>query len=42
PEIPLDKQRPAEYVFQKNVTQKLSEMRAAEAAEKARKSVDAA
>ena len=42
PEIPLDKQRPAEYVFQQNVTQKLSEMRQAEAAEKARKAADAA
>jgi hopanoid biosynthesis associated radical SAM protein HpnH len=31
PDIPLDKQRPAEYVFSKNVAQKLSEIRKAEA-----------
>ena len=31
PEIPLDKQRPAQYVFDKNVAQKLSEIRKAEA-----------
>src|SRR5579863_5128489 len=37
PDIPLDRQRPATYVFDKNVTQKLSEMRRAEAEEKARK-----
>jgi len=42
PEIPLEGQRPAEYVFQRNVTQKLSEIRAAEAEEKARKSATAA
>ena len=37
PEIALDQQRPAQYVFQRNVTSKLSEIRAAEAEEKARK-----
>jgi hopanoid biosynthesis associated radical SAM protein HpnH len=35
PEIPLDRQRPAQYVFAGQVQQKLSEIRAAEAAEKA-------
>ena len=34
PDIPLDKARPAEFVFQSNV-QKLSEMRADEAQERA-------
>jgi hopanoid biosynthesis associated radical SAM protein HpnH len=34
PEIPLDRQRPAQYVFSGQVQQKLSEIRAAEAAEK--------
>jgi hypothetical protein len=28
PEIPLDRQRPAEYVFSRNVQQKLSELQA--------------
>jgi hypothetical protein len=28
PEIPLDQQRPAEYVFSRNVQQKLSELKA--------------
>jgi hopanoid biosynthesis associated radical SAM protein HpnH len=42
PEIPLDGQRPAEYVFSGQVQQTLSEMRAAEAQEKARKSATAA
>src|SRR5215468_1013883 len=37
PEIPLDRQRPAEYIFAEQVQQKLSEIRAAEAAEKVRK-----
>ena len=37
PEIPLDRQRPAQYVFAGQVQQKLSEIRAAEAAEKAAK-----
>ena len=37
PEIPLESQRPAVYVFEKNVSQKLSEMRRAEAEEKAGK-----
>jgi hopanoid biosynthesis associated radical SAM protein HpnH len=37
PEIPLDRQRPAQYVFAGQVQQKLSEIRAAEAAEKATK-----
>ncbi len=27
PEIPLERQRPAEFVFERSVTQKLSEMR---------------
>jgi len=35
PEIPLERQRPAQYVFSGQVQQKLSEIRAAEAAEKA-------
>jgi len=42
PEIPLDRQRPAEYVFQQNVTQKLSDMRKAEALEKAGQSATTA
>ena len=37
PDIALDGQRPATYVFDSNVTQKLSEIRRAEAEEKARK-----
>ena len=37
PEIPLDRQRPAQYVFAGQVQQKLSEIRAVEAAEKAAK-----
>ena len=37
PEIPLDRQRPAQYVFAGQVQQKLSEIRAAEATEKAEK-----
>ena len=41
PEIPLDRQRPAQYVFAGQVQQKLSEIRAAEAAEKARKTAAA-
>jgi hopanoid biosynthesis associated radical SAM protein HpnH len=36
-EIPLDDQRPAQYVFSENVQQKLSEMRKDEASEKAAK-----
>jgi hypothetical protein len=42
PDIPLDGQRPAVYVFDKNVTQKLSDIRRAEAEEKARKKASAA
>jgi len=42
PEIPLDRQRPAEFVFQRNVSKKLSEMRQAEAREKAGKAATAA
>jgi hopanoid biosynthesis associated radical SAM protein HpnH len=42
PEILLDRQRPAEFLFQHNVSQKLSEMRKAEAEEKARKAATAA
>ena len=37
PDIPLGSQREAQYVFDKNVAQKLSEIRRAEAEEKARK-----
>ena len=37
PDIPLGSQREAEYVFDKNVAQKLSEIRRSEAEEKARK-----
>src|SRR5690242_9680330 len=37
PDIPLGSQREAEYVFDKNVAQKLSEIRRAEAEEKAKK-----
>jgi hopanoid biosynthesis associated radical SAM protein HpnH len=37
PEIPLDKQRPAQFVFSGQVQQKLSEIRSAEAREKAAK-----
>ena len=42
PEIPLEGQRPAAYVFESNVSQKLSEMRRAEAEEKAGKKAAAA
>jgi hopanoid biosynthesis associated radical SAM protein HpnH len=38
PEIPLDRQRPAQYLFSDQVQQRLSEIRAAEAQEKTRKS----
>jgi hypothetical protein len=38
PEISLDRQRPAQYLFSDQVQQRLSEIRAAEAQEKARKS----
>jgi hypothetical protein len=38
-EIPLDNQRPAQYVFSENVQKKLSEMRKDEAQEKAAKKV---
>jgi hypothetical protein len=38
-EIPLDSQRPAQYVFSENVQQNLSEMRKAEAQEAASKKV---
>jgi hypothetical protein len=37
PEISLDNQRPAQYIFDGQVQQKLSEMRANEAREKAEK-----
>ena len=37
PEIPLEAQRPAQYVFSSQVQQKLSEIRVAEAQEKAAK-----
>jgi hopanoid biosynthesis associated radical SAM protein HpnH len=42
PEIPLDGQRPAVYVFESNVSQKISEMRKAEAEEKTGKKAAAA
>ena len=42
PEIRLDRQRPAEYVFDKNVTRRLSEIREAEAQERAKKASTAA
>jgi hopanoid biosynthesis associated radical SAM protein HpnH len=42
PEIPLDNQRPAQYLFSDQVQLRLSEIRAAEAQEKARKSAKAA
>jgi len=38
PEISLDNQRPAQYIFSDQVQLRLSEIRAAEALEKARKS----
>ncbi len=41
PEISLDRQRPAQYIFSDQVQQRLSEIRAAEALEKARKSAKA-
>jgi hopanoid biosynthesis associated radical SAM protein HpnH len=41
PEIPLEHQRPAQYIFAEQVQQKLSEIRAAEAAEKARRAATA-
>jgi hopanoid biosynthesis associated radical SAM protein HpnH len=42
PEIPLDRQRPAQYIFADQVQQRLSEIRAAETQEKARKSTASA
>jgi hopanoid biosynthesis associated radical SAM protein HpnH len=42
PDIPLDRQRPPEFLFQHNVSKKLSEMRQAEAREKAGKAPTAA
>jgi hopanoid biosynthesis associated radical SAM protein HpnH len=42
PEIPLDNQRPAQYLFSDQVQLRLSEIRAAEAQEKTRKSAKAA
>ena len=42
PDIPLGSQREAQYVFDKNVAQKLSDIRRAEAEEKARKKATAA
>ena len=41
PDIPLGSQREAQYVFDKNVAQKLSDIRRAEAEEKARKKAPA-
>jgi hypothetical protein len=42
PEISLDHQRPAEYVFSEQVQQKLSEIRKAEAEAKIKKTATAA
>jgi hopanoid biosynthesis associated radical SAM protein HpnH len=42
PEIALDRQRPAQYVFSQQVQQKLSEIRAAEAQAKVEKAANAA
>ncbi|MBV8426303.1 MAG: adenosyl-hopene transferase HpnH, partial [Hyphomicrobiales bacterium] len=42
PEIPLEKQRPAEYVFDRNVSRKLSELRRAEAEDRTHNSATAA
>ena len=42
PEIPLDKQRPAEYVFSRNVQKKLSEIQAEKVAAQAQKAANAA
>jgi hypothetical protein len=42
PEIALDRQRPAQYVFSEQVEQKLSEIRAAEAKAKLEKAANAA
>ncbi len=42
PDIPLDKQRPAEYVFSRNVQKKLSEIQAEKAAAQAQKAANAA
>jgi hypothetical protein len=42
PEISMDKQRPAEYVFSSQVQMKLSEIRAAESEERAKKTANAA
>jgi hypothetical protein len=42
PEIPLEGQRPAVYVFESHVAQKLSELRKAEAEEKTGKEATAA
>jgi hopanoid biosynthesis associated radical SAM protein HpnH len=41
PEIPLEHQRPAQYIFAEQVQHKLSEIRTAEAAEKARRAAAA-
>jgi hypothetical protein len=41
PDIPLGSQREAQYVFDKNVAQKLSDIRRSEAEEKARKKAPA-
>ncbi len=42
PDIPLDKQRPAEYVFSKNVAERLAEAQAAEAEARAKRRANAA
>jgi len=41
PEIPLDRQRPAQYVYSQQVERKLSEIRIAEASERANKTASA-
>jgi hopanoid biosynthesis associated radical SAM protein HpnH len=41
PEIPLDRQRPAQYVYSQQVERKLSEIRIAEASERANKTANA-
>jgi hopanoid biosynthesis associated radical SAM protein HpnH len=41
PEIPLDRQRPAQYIYSQQVERKLSEIRIAEASERANKTTNA-
>jgi hypothetical protein len=42
PDIPLEGQRPAEYVFSKNVAERLAEAQAAEAEARAKRRANAA